>query len=99
MALLIGFSRIYLGVHYFSDVIAGYILGTMGATIGVSLSEYNVLSNKHLNINIQKISVRRKIIAMILITLSILAYIYLGLTFHSHLLKTKKILIQRKILR
>jgi len=99
VALLIGFSRIYLGVHYFSDVIAGYILGTIGMIIGVGLSEYNVLSNKHLNINIQNISVKRKITAIILITLSILAYIYLGLTFHPHLLKNQKIFIQHKILR
>ena len=33
--LLIGFSRTYLGVHYFSDVIAGYILGTLCLTSGI----------------------------------------------------------------
>ena len=27
MVVLIGFSRMYLGVHYFSDVLAGYAAG------------------------------------------------------------------------
>ena len=27
LVLLIGFSRMYLGVHYFSDVVAGYAAG------------------------------------------------------------------------
>ncbi len=27
LVLLIGFSRMYLGVHYFSDVVAGYTAG------------------------------------------------------------------------
>ncbi len=27
LVMLIGFSRMYLGVHYFSDVVAGYAAG------------------------------------------------------------------------
>jgi hypothetical protein len=27
LVLFIGFSRLYLGAHYFSDVMAGYIVG------------------------------------------------------------------------
>lgn len=34
LILGIGFSRIYLGVHYFSDVVAGYALGALSIGIG-----------------------------------------------------------------
>ncbi|HDH05563.1 MAG TPA: phosphatase PAP2 family protein [Nitrospirae bacterium] len=37
---LIGFSRIYLGVHYLSDVWSGYLVGTLWLIIGISLSKY-----------------------------------------------------------
>jgi membrane-associated phospholipid phosphatase len=36
LVLLIGFSRLYLGVHYFSDVIAGYAAGTVWLSVCVS---------------------------------------------------------------
>jgi len=40
LALLIGFSRVYLGVHYISDVWSGYLVGAMWLIIGISLSEW-----------------------------------------------------------
>ncbi|WP_267927506.1 LssY C-terminal domain-containing protein [Desulfolithobacter dissulfuricans] len=38
--LLIGLSRIVLGVHYLSDVWSGYLVGTLWLIIGISLSEW-----------------------------------------------------------
>ena len=35
--LLIGFSRIYLGVHYFTDVIGGFLLGIIYLTIYINI--------------------------------------------------------------
>ncbi|MBU1613162.1 phosphatase PAP2 family protein, partial [Patescibacteria group bacterium] len=32
---LLGFSRIYLGVHYFSDVIGGFLLGGIWLGVGI----------------------------------------------------------------
>jgi undecaprenyl-diphosphatase len=40
LALLIGFSRIYLGVHYLSDVWGGFLLGSLWLVIGITLSFY-----------------------------------------------------------
>jgi undecaprenyl-diphosphatase len=36
---LIGFSRIYLGVHFLSDVVAGFLLGAMWVLVGISVME------------------------------------------------------------
>ncbi|MBQ2676989.1 MAG: phosphatase PAP2 family protein [Clostridia bacterium] len=38
-AALIGFSRIYLGVHYFSDVVSGAVLGLILSVVAVVIVE------------------------------------------------------------
>lgn len=38
---LIGFSRIFLGVHYFTDVIGGFLVGAFWLLIGCSIAELN----------------------------------------------------------
>ena len=40
LVLLIGLSRILLGVHYLSDVWAGFLVGTMWLIVGVSINEW-----------------------------------------------------------
>ena len=39
VVLAVGASRIYLGVHYFSDVMAGFIAGTIWLTVCISALE------------------------------------------------------------
>lgn len=45
LILLIGLSRLYLGVHYFSDVLGGYILGTIWLAIGIYIHNKKGKSN------------------------------------------------------
>ncbi len=44
--LAIGFSRLYLGVHYVSDIFVGYSIGLLGLVCGISLSENKIFEAK-----------------------------------------------------
>ena len=40
LIIIVGLSRLYLGVHYFSDVWGGYLLGILWLIIGIAISEW-----------------------------------------------------------
>ncbi len=40
IVLLVGFSRIYLGVHFLSDVLGGYLLGATWMIMGITVIEW-----------------------------------------------------------
>ncbi|NEM99479.1 phosphatase PAP2 family protein [Pontibacter burrus] len=44
--VLVGFSRIYLGVHFLSDVLAGFLLGMLWMLVGISLEEVMLYRKK-----------------------------------------------------
>lgn len=41
--LLMGFSRIYLGVHFLTDVAAGFLLGFLWVLLAIGLMEYSAV--------------------------------------------------------
>ncbi|MDD2468067.1 MAG: VTT domain-containing protein [Desulfobulbus sp.] len=67
--LLIGLSRIVLGVHYLSDIWAGYLVGTMWLIIGVSVNEW-LTANRQMAWNIS-IDRHHKIMAVGLAVITI----------------------------
>jgi undecaprenyl-diphosphatase len=42
LIVLIGFSRLFLGVHYLSDVLGGYALGFLWLLVGIGLTEWHL---------------------------------------------------------
>lgn len=43
LILLIGFSRLYLGVHYLSDVLGGFLVGALWLYVGIRIASSEVL--------------------------------------------------------
>ncbi len=77
LILLIGFSRLYLGVHYFSDVWGGYLVGSIWLIVAISLAEY--FSYKKITHSVQ---IQKKRLATIIITIaSVGLYIIFALSY------------------
>ncbi len=47
LSLFIGFSRIYVGVHYPSDILAGFVIGIVSTIVVVGIWHSRALALKH----------------------------------------------------
>ena len=78
--IAIGFSRVYLGVHYISDVWSGYLVGAMWLIVAVSFSEwlgYQEKGDKSIH------PVRRaRPISFFLVSIAILFYVGFSMNYN-----------------
>jgi undecaprenyl-diphosphatase len=84
--IAIGFSRVYLGVHYISDVWSGYLVGAMWLIIAISFSEW-IGYQKKKDTSISPIGGARPI-SVVLIIIAILFYVGFSINYNPPLAST-----------
>jgi membrane-associated phospholipid phosphatase len=72
VVLLIGFSRLYLGVHYLSDVWGGYLVGALWLIAGISMCEW--LRSRQAGSTSPSVPGRTRAIPLVLALLSVAFY-------------------------
>ncbi len=84
LVFLIGFSRLYLGVHYLSDVWGGYLVGMLWLIVSISISEWLFYRQQ----NRVKLAMRIKnsVVPIVLISAAILFYIVFAFNYNPPLL-------------
>jgi membrane protein DedA with SNARE-associated domain/membrane-associated phospholipid phosphatase len=80
LIIAIGFSRIYLGEHYISDVWSGYLVGAMWLIIAVSFSEWLGYHEKSRKIKSPVPGARP--ISLVLGCVAILFYVGFSMNYH-----------------
>lgn len=78
--LAIGFSRVYLGVHYISDIWSGYLVGAMWLIIAITFSEWLQFKQQRYPSNPPVIGARP--ISATLISFMALFYVGFSLNYH-----------------
>lgn len=70
---LIGLSRMYLGVHFLSDVLGGYLVGLLWLIAGITITEWYI-SKKSIDVKPIHLSPKVKYVAMSLIAIELIFY-------------------------
>jgi len=96
LILAIGFSRVYLGEHYLSDVWSGYLVGAMWLIIAISFSEW--LRHKEKSSQAASVAGGARPISLGLIAAAILFYAVFSMNYHPPLAAapaTKAVVVQQ----
>lgn len=80
LIIAIGFSRIYLGVHYISDVWSGFLVGTMWLIMAISFCEW--LGHNKKSVPSRPLGAGVRPICFILVFLAIIFYVWFSITHH-----------------
>ncbi|MDD5406080.1 MAG: LssY C-terminal domain-containing protein [Sulfurovaceae bacterium] len=76
----IGFSRIYLGAHYISDIWSGYLVGAMWLIVAISFSEWHEYQKK--NVKSPPPVNGARPISFVLIFIAILFYVGFSINYN-----------------
>lgn len=79
MIIAIGFSRVYLGEHYISDVWCGYLVGAMWLIIAISFSQWLGYKKGAQSVSL---SGRARVLSFFLVIMAILFYVGFATTYH-----------------
>jgi len=77
----IGFSRTYLGLHYFSDIIGGYLLGFLWLIISISIFEWSVYKQKLKKVLVIPFSLKSKRTILSLLLVELVFYVSFALNY------------------
>ncbi len=91
--LAIGFSRLYLGVHYLTDVWGGYLIGMLWLIFGIGISEWILERNR----KTKKSRNHHIFYSYLLIFVGFLFYIFYGINYSPVLNHIKEIEIIQSV--
>lgn len=98
LVAFIGFSRLYLGINYFSDVLGGYLIGGICLLAGISFFEWVLQRNRGKNRYFLMENGQKRILTYLCISIPFLFYIFYGTyiykpeTFRGREMQTNRVL-------